>query len=333
MVAAAAGALAGDPARTLRTALLAWKTRAPGLGGCVRALAYLLQGLLLARHLVQRGVAHLHNHITGNSAQVAMLASAQSGIPWSTTVHGMELLSSDAGPLGAKLEAAAFTVCISHYTRSQCMLHTAPEHWERMHVVHCGLGPELLEAKACRLPNAMRFVCVGRLSPEKGTPLLLEAAARLVAEGVDLELVLVGDGPQRAALERRSAELGLAGHLRITGWADAETVAQEIRDARALVIPSLSEGLPMVAMEALALGRPVIATRVGGVAELIETGVTGWLVAPGSVEALLAALREAVDADDERLMELAAEGARRVRAHHDAAREARRLANLMGALS
>ena len=86
----------------------------------------------------------------------------------------------------------------------------------------------------------------------------------------------------------------------------------------------------MVAMEALALGRPVIATRVGGVAELVEAGVTGWLVAPGSVDALLAALREASDADDACLETLAEEGARRVRAHHDAAREARRIAALMG---
>jgi glycosyltransferase involved in cell wall biosynthesis len=319
-------ALCFDPRRTASTLALAWSTRAPGLRGLVRVAVYVVEALFLAERLKASGVAHLHNHIAGNSASVAMLASEQSGIPWSTTVHGMELL--EAGPLalGAKLDHAAFTACISHYTRSQCMLHAQPESWDRLHVIRCGLGPEFLDAKAAPLPTRVRFVCVGRLSTEKGQRVLLEATARLLAEGVELELVLVGDGDERPGLEKRIRTLGLAGSVRITGWADRERVREEIESARALVIPSFSEGLPVVAMEALALGRPVIATQVGGVAELIETGVTGWLVAPGSVGALLDAMREVAHAETSSLSALAAEGAQRVARSHDARREAARLA-------
>jgi glycosyltransferase involved in cell wall biosynthesis len=325
---AAGAALIFDTGRSAATLELAWRTRVPGLAGFVKMVAYLVEALFLASELKRRSVAHLHNHIAGTSASVAMLASEQSGIPWSTTVHGLELL--EAGPLalGAKLDHARFTACISHYTRSQCMLHARPESWEKLHVIRCGLGPEILEAKPQDLPPRARFVCVGRLSREKGQRVLLEAAARLVAEGVDLELVLVGDGEERPDLERRIRELGLGSHVRITGWADRERVSDEIESARALVIPSFSEGLPVVAMEALALGRPVIATRVGGVAELVESGATGWLVAPGSVDGLLAAMREAADADDATLSRLAGEGARRVACRHDARREAARLAEL-----
>jgi len=252
LLGAAAHALLFETQRTFATLALGWRTRPPGIRGLLRLVAYVLEALLLAESLKRRGISHLHNHIAGNSASVAMLASEQSGISWSTTVHGMELL--EAGPLalGAKLDHARFTACISHYPRSQCMLHAQPESWEKLHVIHCGLGPDLLDAKPEGLPSRTRFVCVGRLSAEKGQLVLLDAVVRLLAEGVDLELVLVGDGEERPRIERRIRELGLGGRVRVTGWADRERVREEIESARVLVIPSLSEGLPVVAMEALA---------------------------------------------------------------------------------
>lgn len=321
--------LARSPLRCLSTLRLALGSKAPGVGATLRAFAYWLEALVLAKELRARGVTHLHNHITGNSAQVAMLASHLTGIPWSTTVHGMELLDTDALTLGTKLERAQFAVCISHYTRSQCMLRTTPKTWPKLHVIRCGLSAELLEAKATPLPPERRFVCVGRLGSEKGQLLLLEAMSALVKEGQDAQLVLVGDGPLRSELERRIAALDLNQRVRITGWADREVVSAHIESARALVIPSFSEGLPVVAMEALALGRPVIATRVGGVPELVESGATGWLVNPGSTHSLLAALREACESDDAELEALAACGAARVRERHDARVEALALARLL----
>jgi glycosyltransferase involved in cell wall biosynthesis len=118
--------------------------------------------------------------------------------------------------------------------------------------------------------------------------------------------------------------------VRITGWASGEQVRQEILAARALVLPSFAEGLPVVIMEALALGRPVISTYIAGIPELVEHGVNGWLVPAGSVDALVEAMKEALSVPVERLSEMGQAGAQRVRQHHDARVEAGKLAELFG---
>ena len=151
------------------------------------------------------------------------------------------------------------------------------------------------------LPDAPRLVCVGRLAEQKGQLVLVQAAARLRDQGVPFELVLVGDGPMRAEIERLIARLDLGGHIRIAGWLDGAGVRREILASRALVLPSFAEGLPVVLMEALALGRPVISTYVAGIPELVRPRIDGWLVPPGSVEDLAEALREALAAPASRL--------------------------------
>src|ERR1700722_16319708 len=110
-----------------------------------------------------------------------------------------------------------------------------------------------------------------------------------------------GDGPLRAALEDRVRVLGLGDRVRITGWLSGEAVRQELLDARLMVLPSFAEGLPVVLMEALALGRPVVSTYIAGIPELVENGVNGWLVPAGSVTALADALAKALRAPTETL--------------------------------
>jgi glycosyltransferase involved in cell wall biosynthesis len=126
-------------------------------------------------------------------------------------------------------------------------------------------------------------------------------------------------------LEREAERLGVADRLRCPGWLGADDVVAAIEASRALVMPSLAEGLPNVVTEALALGRPAIATAVAGVGELVESGVTGWLVPAGAAEPLAEALRAAAEAPAEELERLGAAGTARVRERHDGTREARRL--------
>jgi glycosyltransferase involved in cell wall biosynthesis len=116
---------------------------------------------------------------------------------------------------------------------------------------------------------------VGRLCEQKGQFLLLEAVARLASEGVPVELVLAGDGELRGDLERLIEAQGMAGFVNITGWVDSKRVRDEILSARVLVLPSFAEGLPVVIMEAMALGRPVVSTYVAGIPELVIPGETG----------------------------------------------------------
>jgi glycosyltransferase involved in cell wall biosynthesis len=158
--------------------------------------------------------------------------------------------------------------------------------------------------------------------------LLLDAVAHLTAEGVPLALTLAGDGPMRALLEEQIRRLGLESRVRITGYLSNDAVRREMLAARVLALPSFAEGLPVVLMEALALGRPVISTYVAGIPELVEDGVNGWLVPAGSVAALAAALRRALDCPTSRLAEMGRVGAERVAARHNAVTEAARLAAL-----
>jgi glycosyltransferase involved in cell wall biosynthesis len=146
---------------------------------------------------------------------------------------------------------------------------------------------------------------------------LVEAAAELARCGVRFELVLVGDGEMRGEIEAAIVHHGLGDRIRITGWADGERVRKEILAARALVLPSFAEGLPVVLMEAFALGRPVISTFVAGIPELVVPGRSGWLVPAGSVDALAGAMHEALTASPDDLDRMAREGEKRVRELHD----------------
>jgi len=179
------------------------------------------------------------------------------------------------------------------------------------------------------VPDVPRVCCVGRLNEQKGHTLLIEAVAKLVREGVDVQLVLVGDGELRGAIEKRIAELGMQANVTITGWASGDVVRREILASRAMVLPSFAEGLPVVIMEALALGRPVISTYVAGIPELIEPGVCGWLAPAGSVDATAEAIRECLATDVKTLTRMGAEGRRRVLAMHDVRESARRLKALL----
>jgi len=158
--------------------------------------------------------------------------------------------------------------------------------------------------------------------------LLVEAAAKLKEEGHEFQLVIVGDGPLRDAIETRINQLGLQGNVRVTGFLSNHAVRQELLAARALVLPSFAEGLPVAIMEALALGRPVISTYIAGIPELVQPGINGWLVPPGAVAPLADAMAEALTADPSRLEAMGRAGAARVAERHDVRSEARKLIDL-----
>jgi glycosyltransferase involved in cell wall biosynthesis len=155
----------------------------------------------------------------------------------------------------------------------------------------------------------------------EGQILLVQAAARLRDLGVAVEIVFVGDGPSRAVIEREARELEVRDRIRLAGWQGSAEVRRSIMRSRALVSPSFAEGIPVVIMEAMALRRPVIATYVGGVPELVEPGENGWLVPAGSVEALAEAIREALRTPAGQLDEMGSRGRQRVLAQHDLARQ------------
>jgi len=206
------------------------------------------------------------------------------------------------------------------------MIFTRVESWEKLRLVRCGVSARFTDAKQTEPPNQARFVCVGRLCPEKAHHVLLEAVRKLKMEGQVLDLRLIGDGPSRADIEGFISTHNLDDCVNVMGWQSTETVMECIRQSRVFVLPSFAEGLPVAFMEALALGRPVIATRIAGIPELIEEGVNGWLVPPADADALTDALRDAAEAPVERIQRMGACGRATVLRDHNSEKEVSRLA-------
>ena len=222
-------------------------------------------------------------------------------------------------------------MAISSYGRSQLYLRSEARDWPKIKIVHCGLEKSFFDVPAAPLPAGGTIVCVGRLCAAKGQRLLLEVVGRIVASGIPVQLVLAGDGPMRKELEQRIVQLGLSAHVRITGWISGDEVRNEILAARALVLPSFAEGLPVVLMEALALRRPVLTTYIAGIPELVRAGENGWLFPAGSVEEMEQALRECLSMSTVELQKMGDAGFERVARRHNVDLETSKLAALFRA--
>ena len=294
-------------------------------------LAYLAEACRILPWLKSFGATHVHAHFATNSTEVVMLANALGGPSYSFTVHGSDEF--DTLPflgISEKVRRAAFVVSVSYYGRSQLYRWIDYPQWVKINVVHCGLEQEFHDREAVPIPRARRLVCVGRMCNEKAHLLLVEAIYRLTQMGVECELVLAGDGELRTVVERLIGARGLQERIRITGWLRSEQVREEILAARGLVLPSFFENLPVVIMEAMALRRPVLATHVGGIPELVQPRETGWLFAPGSLDALTAALEEFFASPDEELRRMGEAAYARVTRAHSVDVEAAKLVRLIG---
>ncbi len=324
-----ASALSASPRRYLSALRLALRTSPPGAKALLYQLFYFAEAVVLAGHLKRKGVTHLHNHIATASCTVAMLASAVSGIPFSYTIHGPGIFfEPERWRIDEKTARASFVACISDFCRSQVMMFSAREHWPKLHVVHCGVAPERYDRAGIR--DGGRLLFVGRLAGVKGLPVLFEALAGLSRPHPDLRVTLIGDGPERAQLEREAAARGLSGIVEFAGYRSQDEVARALQDTDIFVLPSFAEGVPVVLMEALAARVPVIASRVAGIPELVEDGVSGLLVPPGDAGALAAAIATLAD-DPARRKRMGEAGRARVIADFNIEREAAWLAELFRA--
>lgn len=306
----------GRPGRFLRAVRAAIGMGQGRPTQALRHLVYLAEACWLARQLA--GMDRLHAHFGTNPAAVARLVHLLTGLPYSFTVHGPEEFDAPGAlALPAKIADAAHVVAISDFGRSQLMRWTAPAAWEKLKVVRCGIDEAFSVAPPAPPVIAYELACVARLSAQKGLPLLIEAVDRLRVRDIPVHLTLVGDGEMRAEIETMIAERGLGLMVTITGYLDAAGVRARLLAARAMVLPSFAEGLPVVIMEALALRVPVITTAIAGVPELVDAAC-GWVIPAGSIDALADAMAEALAADPARLRAMGEVGRARVLARHDA---------------
>ncbi len=292
-----------------------------------RHLAYVAEACQIKRWVDDRGVQHLHAHFATNSAEIAMLVHRLGGPPYSFTAHGSDINDRPA-QMGLPLIVgnAEFVVAVSAYGRSQICKWVSEADWPRIHVIRCGLDADYRsEIEPEPAPPSRRMVCVGRLSKEKGQIVLVEAVRLLRDKGIQVEVALVGEGPMRDAISGRIAELGLGQQIRLLGAQDADGVRAQMLAARALVVPSLSEGLPVVIMEAMALRRPVIAPYLAGIPELVRDGLNGWLYPAADVDALARAMRLCLEVEADVLVSMGRAAQLVVQEAHDIDREVTRL--------
>jgi colanic acid/amylovoran biosynthesis glycosyltransferase len=317
------------PIRLVRTLGMAWHMSRSSERALHVHLAYVAEACRIEPWLRKAGVKHLHAHFGTNSAEVAMLVHMLGGPRWSFTAHGIETFDNPRlVGLTEKVLNCAFVVAVSSYGRAQIFRSVQPEYWHKVHLVHCGLDPAFRDAPVTTGTLPQRIVCVGRLSPEKGHFILLEAARRLAEQGLNFQLVLAGDGELRPEIESRIAQHKLTDKVHITGWVSGKQVRDEILRARALVLPSLAEGLPVVIMEAMALRRPVIATFIAGIPELVRPATDGWLVPAADVVALTDAMRTCLEAPPDEITRMGKAARERALVLHDVNSEAAKLQEL-----
>ncbi len=307
-VRAHAGALLAHPAAYFRTLGAALRAAPGGMRGYLWQLFYFAEAVALWDHAKHVGARHLHAHLANVAADISWWASAFGNAAggarnwrWSFTMHGpTELFAVERFNLGRKVAHADLVVCISDFTRSQLMYLSEPDDWAKLRVVHCGADLSRYPLAPPRRGPGFRVLCVARLAPQKGLEVLLGAVKLLAGRGIDVHLVLVGDGPMRERLRLRAERLQITDRVTLMGAVGQDDMAAYYAGADVFCLPSFAEGVPVVLMEAMASGRAVVATRVGGVPELVEDGASGLLVAPGNVDELAAALERLASSPEER---------------------------------
>jgi len=323
------GVLLLSPIKMFQTLLLTVKIGRRSERGLSIHLIYLAEACVLLQELTKKGISHIHAHFGSNSTTVAMLCHSLGGPTYSFTVHGPEEFDKvQAIALPEKIKRASFVVAVSSFGRSQLLRWCDYADWSKIQVVHCGLDAMFLSQPYVPLPTAPQFVCVGRLSEQKGISILVEAVGQLAKQGLRFKLVLVGDGPLRSEIETLIKNLKLEDYIQLTGWATNLEVRQHILDSQVMILPSFAEGLPVAIMESLALSRPVLTTYIAGIPELIQPNRSGWLVPAGSVEELAIAMRQILALPLEKIAEIGKNGAEIVVKQHNATKEAQKLLKL-----
>jgi glycosyltransferase involved in cell wall biosynthesis len=310
----------------------------PGPRGMLWQFFYFVEAMVLWRRCRRRGTRHIHVHFANVASDVALLVAhygnrSGDGPPWSWsfTMHGpTEFYDVAAHRLPQKAAAAAFVACIGDFARSQLMRLLPPDEWGKLHVVRCGVELSVFDDPGSPVAGEgeLRILNVAQLERRKGQAVLIEAIAQLADAGIPVRATIVGEGPERSALERMCREFGVTGRVELVGAVGQDEIRAYYARADVFCLPSFAEGVPVVLMEAMAMRLPVVATRIMGVPELVEHDVSGLLAAPGRPDALAAALRALAESPPLR-RRLGEEGRQVVAERYDVDRSASTLAALL----
>ena len=292
------------------------------------------QALMLATEVRVRGLDHLHAHFATVAASVARLAARFAGVPFTFTAHAKDIFHENVRPddFRRKLEDAAAVVTVSDFNLAY-LRKTYGHSARRVRRLYNGLDLERFPFREPRRRPA-RVVAVGRLVEKKGFAVLLDAAARLAARGVEFSVDLIGHGELERTLRERVHELGLESLVHMPGPRPQAEIAHAVAKAAAFAAPCVvgrdgdRDGLPTSLLEAMALGTPCVGTDVTGIPEVLRDGETGLLVPQNDAAALADAL-ERLLTDGSLRVELARRARRLIEEDFDARRNGARLRQLM----
>lgn len=261
---------------------------------------HFFQAGYLAHHAADMNLTHLHAHFAHSPTSVAMFAAEICGVPFSFTGHAKDIYTSDATQLAEKIDKARFVVTCTKYNKA--FLEDLVQGRKEVHCVYHGIDLELFFAHAAEhTPQPpYTFMTIARIVEKKGIPDILEALAVLAREKFPFRYVLIGSGDDKDAVKARVRELGLEGHVEMPGTMAHEQVLERFRSADCFVLGCRiarsgdRDGIPNVLAESMAMGVPVIGTRVSGIPELVEHEGTGLLVDATRPEELAASLKRIV---------------------------------------
>ena len=271
-------------------------------------LFYLAEAVASGRWIELQKLPHVHTHY---ASTVAWIMASVFRIPVSMTIHGSGEFEDPIGfRLREKIAASEFVITISNFGRSELMRSAPDSEWRKIEV--CRLGVELLRFSPRPFrpdPQPFELLCVGGIAPPRSFEMLIRAMAQLERDGRDALLRLVGDGPDRPALERLANELGVEHRVNFEGWKNQDQLRALYHRADLFVFSSLAEGIPVALMEAMAMEIPCVVSRVSGIPELVRDGLDGLLVAVSDEQAIVRALTHLMD--DQNLRRLMGESARK----------------------
>lgn len=259
-----------------------------------------VQAVQLARHCRRLGLTHLHAHFASAGTSVARVAARIAGISYGFTAHAKDIYCDvDPDDLRRKLRDAVDVVTVSDFNRAH-LTEAYGADADRVRRVYNGLDLSAFPF-AEPMERPATIAAVGRLVEKKGFDTLLDALALLLADGHQVDLVLVGSGALEAELREQAGRLGLADRVTMLGGLPQHRVAEIVANAAVFAAPCVvaddgnRDGLPTVLLEAMALGTPCVATPVTGIPEIIEHEVTGLLVGERDPRALADALGRMIE--------------------------------------
>ena len=291
-------ALVLQPRSYIRGILGALRLGGVDLSKAVWNLFYFTEALIVGQWMMERGFRHVHIHY---ASTVGLLIAKTFPVTISITIHGSAEFENPASfHLRDKIEASTFICAISDYGRKQLMKACDPDQWGKIEMVRLGIDPDSFAPHSVSSVQRGSFnvISVGNLTRAKGHHILIEAVARLASEGRRMRLQLVGEGPDRSALESQIIDCGLADTVCLEGALNQDQLIALYRESDTFALASLAEGVPVVLMEAMALEIPCVATRITGIPELITNEVHGLLVEPTDAEQLAAAIARLMDDPD-----------------------------------